>query len=280
MARRRSKSINLSFNFDDSDKKGKCSNFIKNNKLSQIIYEKEKPLIKLVPPFSIQSTQKNTEVLTLPCKFTKNVFYKNNNIDDITKNMINRFKKAYLDRQLPLQIVDGVGKKTISWNISLEDTNISTIKNLFQVVASGLPSTESPYETIALEAFDSLLLLPTSEHCLYQVLTDIVLAIRKALDYGNDEKKIKILNIIIKMTKMKHIGICLVPYYKQLLGPLRQPYSKIFLSNERIKRKNDLNYHLSHYIHKTLVALEESGGRNALVNICYVIPHYQSVFQY
>uniref|UniRef100_A0A0K0EGG3 Parkin coregulated gene protein homolog n=1 Tax=Strongyloides stercoralis TaxID=6248 RepID=A0A0K0EGG3_STRER len=277
---RRSKSVNLSLKFEENESKQKKSDFIKNNKRSQITYEKEKPLIKLVPPFSIQSTQKNTEVLTLPCKYTKKMLFKNDNIDDVTKCMVNRFKNAYLDRHLPLQIVDGVGKKTILWNILLEEANVSTIKKLFQLVASGLPSFEFPYEIIALEAFDSLLSLPSIEHILIQVLTEVVLAIRKALDYGNDEKKIKILNIIIKMTKIRHIGTCLVPYYKQLLGPLRQPYSKIFLSNERMRRKNDLTYHLSHYIHKTLVALEESGGKNALVNICYLIPHYQSVFHY
>uniref|UniRef100_A0A0K0EX36 Parkin co-regulated protein n=1 Tax=Strongyloides venezuelensis TaxID=75913 RepID=A0A0K0EX36_STRVS len=275
---RRSKSLHIFEERVQKNNRENNINFIKGNKRLQITYEKQKSFVKLVPPFSVQSTQKNTEVFTLPCKYAKSSKIKN--MDDVTKKMVNRFKTAYLDRQIPLQIIDGIKKKTILWNISLKEMDIMTINKLIRIVTLGLPCSESPYETIALEAFDSLLCLPGTEYIIFQVLTEVVTAIRKALDYGNNEKKIKILSIIIKMTKIRHIGISLVPYYKQLLSPLRQPYSKISFSNEKANKKNDSNYHLSQYIHKTLVALEESGGKNALVNIRYAIPHYQSIFYY
>uniref|UniRef100_A0A0N4ZAZ4 Parkin co-regulated protein n=1 Tax=Parastrongyloides trichosuri TaxID=131310 RepID=A0A0N4ZAZ4_PARTI len=258
----------------------KNTNFIKDNKRSQIVYEKQRSKIKLVPAFSIQSMQKNSEVFTLPRKYTGIKYSKNDNMDDVAKSMINRFKEAYINRQLPLQIVDGVKKKSIIWNIKLEDLDMLNLKKLFQISSLGLPCTENFYETVALEAFESLICLSAAKYILFQILTEVVMAIRKALDYGNNEKKIKILNLIIKITKIKNIGKSLLPYYKQLLAPLRQPYSKMsFLTNGK-ETKNDSNYQLSHYIHKTLVALEESGGRNALVNICYVVPHYQSIYHY
>uniref|UniRef100_A0AC35TI25 Parkin coregulated gene protein homolog n=1 Tax=Rhabditophanes sp. KR3021 TaxID=114890 RepID=A0AC35TI25_9BILA len=258
--------------------------YITQNKRDQIMYEKHRPMIKLVPAFSVASTQKNTEVFALSKKYdhcTKVAFFKNANhlkVDDITKNMVIRFKEAYQSRELPLVPVDGIRKKTISWNVDVNRLDMLSLRDLIQKCVWGFPCNEMLYEAIALEAFDSLLSVSGTSHIIPQMLSEIVQSCRKALDYGNDIKKVKILEIVQKIVQIPHVGFALIPYYKQLLPPLRKPYSRIAFSMNQ--SSNHLSYKLTHSIHTTLVVLEETGGQNSLINIKYIIPHYQSTKQF
>lgn len=70
------------------------------------------------------------------------------------------------------------------------------------------------------------------------------------------------------------IGQALVPFYRQILPVLNIFYGK----NVNLKHRIDFDRvrRLGDLIDQTLMVLERCGGKNAYINIKYVIPTYES----
>lgn len=75
-----------------------------------------------------------------------------------------------------------------------------------------------------------------------------------------------------------HIGIALVPYYRQIL-PIFYIMGAISI-NETSSNKMELmqKQRMLDQIGKTLHLLEKHGGPDAFINIKYIIPTYESYF--
>lgn len=70
------------------------------------------------------------------------------------------------------------------------------------------------------------------------------------------------------------VGQALVPYYRQILPVLNVFFGKNVNMKDRIDY--DRVGRLGDLIDQTLTVLERCGGKNAYINIKYVIPAYES----
>ncbi|VDM37604.1 unnamed protein product [Toxocara canis] len=156
-----------------------------------------------------------------------------------------KFRLMYDSGDLPVRIDHGgTGEsfKKLLWTKDPRALSIESIQSLLPKFCSGLP------------------------------LLDQVPALRASLFSSDIEKKKMILKLIMQITETEPCGPALVPYYRQLLPPLRA------VSHSGLK--TDIDYHhgatMDELVESTLNTLERTGGPNAYINIKYVIPTYQS----
>uniref|UniRef100_A0A914ZK47 Uncharacterized protein n=1 Tax=Parascaris univalens TaxID=6257 RepID=A0A914ZK47_PARUN len=209
---------------------------IKENKRQQIAFQRKQNPTREVPAFSIQTQQKNTRTAP-PTSTTR--------LNDQKMDEWGKFRIIYDGGGLPVRIDhSGTGER---------------FKSLYWLSDPG---------TLSLENLDDLL----SKFCLGLPLLDQVPALRASLYSSDNEKRKTILKLITRVTQMEPCGLALVPYYRQLLPPLRMVSYCGF--------KGDIDYRygptIDELVETTLNTLEKTGGPNAYINIKYIIPTYQS----
>lgn len=145
-----------------------------------------------------------------------------------------------------------------------------------------------PYRFVAETGITDLLIALRNHQSIVTVLPQLVRGIRAGLYSFDIEKKKFCLKTLSRITAMQGIGAQLVPFYRQLLPPLRKYHPIIvtvtmeFSGTVRQSRSRSDRVHydkgrqIEEIITSTLNDLERSGGPNALINIKYLLPHYES----
>lgn len=111
------------------------------------------------------------------------------------------------------------------------------------------------------------------------VLPQLILPIKHALNTKNRKTIGRVFRVLQALVKCnEYVGEALVPYYRQIL-----PMFNTVILLEKPKNLGDeidyaqqKNENVVDLVHETLEALELSGGKDAYINIRYMIPIYET----
>ncbi|TMS40193.1 hypothetical protein L596_006602 [Steinernema carpocapsae] len=217
----------------------------------------------MVPPFSVQTKQKNTEIKGLPRT-------RSQSLEPRTSNDYKLFKSYYDNGILPIRI-SYRDKMDSVWTEDPAAMSADQLAQMIKKIVIGLPLVEQPYRMLAHNSFNYLLSMSVDAEILLDVISDIVSAFRKGLECPDNSKKEETIQLIIKFCKIPPCAYALVSYYRHLLPPLRKlKYGGFngYLTPTSTK--------LDQAIDALLHTLEETGGPDAYINIKYILPAYQS----
>lgn len=179
---------------------------------------------QIVPPFSIQSLQKNT--LTLEPKFQKKCEFAPTVVQFklfiqflvvIDRHSFSKpatsFRMYYDRGDLPIKMEYLIGGDKISWTVDIEKLDYSLYLPLF---FDGLSETQHPYKTFARQGVQDL--LSNGGDKIYAIIPQLIIPIKNALNTKNIEVMCTTLKIILQLVNASDlIGPGLVPFYRQLL---------------------------------------------------------------
>uniref|UniRef100_A0A1I7XJS8 TAF6_C domain-containing protein n=1 Tax=Heterorhabditis bacteriophora TaxID=37862 RepID=A0A1I7XJS8_HETBA len=178
----------------------------------------------------------------------------------------------FLRGDLPVHLnhsgAPGERPKSLQWFKEPEQMEATCIAQLLSKFALGLPLLDQ-------RATSDLLTAVKNPDTIHGTIFTLVRGIRSAL-YTSDVNKHKtVLRLLSQLSMMGSCGPALVPFYRQMLPPLRK--------TRHCGLQPDVSYDrgklLSEVVENTLNDLERTGGSNAYVNIKYIIPTYDSYFR-
>ncbi|XP_013118495.1 parkin coregulated gene protein homolog [Stomoxys calcitrans] len=248
---------------------------------------------RYVPPFSIQSQQRNTMVVdapmtgpssgsasargktdqkTLRLSVTKVKFGSNNSLNKPHKSSSFRM---YFDRgDLPIKMEYLCGGDKIGWTVDIDKLDYSLYLPLF---FDGLCETEHPYKTYARQGVSDLLMAGGEK--IHTVIPQLILPLKNALSTKNLEVMCTTLKIIQQLVLSSDlVGPALVPFYRQLLPMFNAFKVKNLNCGDEIDYAQKNNMNLGDLIDETLQVLELHGGEDAFINIKYMVPTYESCY--
>ena len=186
------------------------------------------------------------------------------------------FRKYYGRGDLPIQIQHGAANK-IGWKCDLSTLDLNHFLPIF---LEGIREKEDPFRFLSVQGTYDILASVTEEKLL-PVIPQTILPLKLALGTRDRNVIATVCKIIQTMLLVNGgsalIGEAFVPFYRNLL-----PVLSIFKA-----ANNDLGDGFDYaqrkrlcigdLIDETLQLLEEFGGDEALANIKYMIPTYESV---
>ncbi|XP_031633192.1 parkin coregulated gene protein homolog [Contarinia nasturtii] len=219
---------------------------------------------RLVPPFSIQSLQKNTKVMPY------SVFNRNRKLTK--KPRRTSFRMHYERGDLPLRLEYFSGGARILWTMDLNKLNYHLYLPLF---FDGLSESEHPYKTYAQQGVRDLINFGRDK--IYNCIPQLIVPIKRALNTNNKEVMCVTLKIIQQMVMASDlVGPGLVPFYRQLL-PMFNAYKTFEATcDDKVDYSQKKSCNLSVLVEETLQVLERHGGEDAFINIKYMCPTYES----
>ncbi|XP_073844671.1 parkin coregulated gene protein homolog [Musca autumnalis] len=241
---------------------------------------------RYVPPFSIQTKQRNTKVVDAPMvkgplstdqktirlSVTKVKLASNN---DLCKPHRSSSFRMYFDRgDLPIKMEYLCGGDKIGWTVDIDKLDYSLYLPLF---FDGLCETEHPYKTYARQGVSDLLLAGGDK--IAPVIPQLILPLKNALSTKNLEVMCTTLKIIQQLVlSSDQVGPALVPFYRQLLPMFNAYKVKNLNCGDEIDYAQKNNMNLGDLIDETLQVLELHGGEDAFINIKYMVPTYESCY--
>uniref|UniRef100_A0A1A9WPP2 Uncharacterized protein n=1 Tax=Glossina brevipalpis TaxID=37001 RepID=A0A1A9WPP2_9MUSC len=248
-----------------------------------------------VPPFSIQTQQKNTIAVkgplqsiqqravngeTMNSNNPKLIGEDDRSLLNINKVPLNKhFRKTsfrlYFDRaDLPIKMEYMCGGDKIGWTIDIEKLDYSFYLPLF---FDGLSETEHPYKTYARQGVYDLLIAGGEK--IPPVIPQLILPLKSALNTRNLEVICTTLKIIQQLVlSSDSVGPALVPFYRQLLPMFNAYKVKNLNCGDEIDYSQKNNLNVGDLIDETLQVLELHGGEDAFINIKYMVPTYESCY--
>ncbi|CAI5442055.1 unnamed protein product [Caenorhabditis angaria] len=229
--------------------------------------------VRKVPPFCRQSYQANTQVQPL----LPMIQSRSKSVDSSISDDSAQFRALFIRGDLHVRILHsgGPGEKPneLQWAKDPTLMKSETICALLAKFSSGISLLDHPYRFVAETGITDLLIALKNHQQLTSVLPQLVRGLRAGFYSFDNEKKKFCLRTLSRIASMDSIGPQLVPFYRQLLPPLRN----VRQSRSRSDRVHyDKGRQLEEMITSTLNDLERSGGANALINIKYLLPHYDS----
>ncbi|KAI8038744.1 hypothetical protein M5D96_008652 [Drosophila gunungcola] len=257
---------------------------------------------RLVPPFSIQSQQKNTVVIDGPihesAPKTASARARAPKILRRQQKSMSTFNlgmgltggavggggndpgrgtlfRMYFDRgDLPIKMEYLCGGDKIGWTVDIEKLDYSLYLPLF---FDGLAETKHPYKTYARQGVTDLLLAGGEK--IHPVIPQLILPLKNALSTRNLEVMCTTLKIIQQLVMSSDlVGPALVPFYRQLLPMFNAFKVKNLNCGDEIDYAQKNNLNLGDLIDETLQVLELHGGEDAFINIKYMVPTYESCY--
>ncbi|KAK9506944.1 hypothetical protein O3M35_008789 [Rhynocoris fuscipes] len=227
--------------------------------------EPKKPPIppRIVPPFSIQSRQKNTIVEPFPKSQPLKKY-------PVGKSM---FRMHYLRGDIPIAMEFSNFGFKINWKVNFNDLDYHYYLPLF---FDGLTEVEHPFKFFAKQGIHDMLV--NGKGKVLPVLPQLIIPIKNALNTANETVLSTTLQVIQDLvTTIPEVGEPLVCFYRQILPPLNI-YKDQYVEDlgDRVDFGQRRKENISDLIHETLEALERTGGPDAFINIKYMIPTYES----
>jgi hypothetical protein len=184
-------------------------------------------------------------------------------------------RKAYERGDLPCSIAQGA-KSKLNWKVDRASLDLHHYLPLF---VSGLREVEEPYRFLAEEG--SLNLIETGgERKVLPVLPQLVLPLKDALATRNEKVIVRTMGVLRALAALgTAVGTALVPFYRQLLPPLN-----VFMGKD-VNLGDGIDYgqrfgHFGERITACLQQLEINGGPDALINLKYALPLYESALMF
>ncbi|TDG50913.1 hypothetical protein AWZ03_002568 [Drosophila navojoa] len=255
---------------------------------------------RYVPPFSIQSQQKNTVVINGPIheppvtasargrppnpkclkKQQKSISSCNLNASlnacTASKNPgRGTLFRMYFDRgDLPIKMEYLCGGDKIGWTVDIDKLDYSLYLPLF---FDGLAEPKHPYKTYARQGVSDL--LQAGGDKIHPVVPQLILPLKNALSTRNVEVMCTTLKIIQQLVRSSDmVGPALVPFYRQLLPMFNAFKVKNLNCGDEIDYAQKNNLNVGDLIDETLQVLELHGGEDAFINIKYMVPTYESCY--
>ncbi|XP_014289213.3 parkin coregulated gene protein homolog [Halyomorpha halys] len=224
------------------------------------------PLI--VPPFSIQANRQRN-VIVEPFDSKKKSMTKPYPVGNTV------FRRHYERGDFPIAMeFDQTGKK-VAWKVNINEIDYAYYLPLF---FNGLCEVEYPYSYFAQEGIKDLLF--NGKKKVLPVIPQLILPIKNALNTKNRTiiaATLKILQVLV--SNSESIGEALVPYYRQILPPLNLYKSLNVNTGAGIDYSQQKRENIGELVQETLEMLETYGGKDAFINIKYMIPTYESCIQ-
>lgn len=184
-------------------------------------------------------------------------------------------RKYYERGDLPCAIVQGT-KNKLNWKV---DKGALDFHHYLPLFISGLREEEEPYRFIAEEG--SLNLIEVGgERKVLPVLPQLILPFKDALATKKEKVIVRVLGVLKALASLgTSVGTALVPFYRQILPPLN-----IFMGKDT-NLGDGIDYgqrfgHFGERITECLQTLEINGGPDALVNLKYCLPLYESALMF
>ncbi|XP_042280679.1 parkin coregulated gene protein homolog [Thunnus albacares] len=182
------------------------------------------------------------------------------------------FRSFYERGELPLALQHKPARNRVVWKVEIEKLDYHHYLPLF---FDGLCETVHPYEFFARQGVHDLL-----EHGglkILPVIPQLIVPLRNALNTRNRQVMATTLKVLQHLVmSADKVGEALVPYYRQIL-----PIFNIF-KNMNINCGDGIEYsqrkreNIGDLIQETLEMFERFGGKDAFINIKYMVPTYQS----
>uniref|UniRef100_A0A1A9UH01 Parkin coregulated gene protein homolog n=1 Tax=Glossina austeni TaxID=7395 RepID=A0A1A9UH01_GLOAU len=247
---------------------------------------------RYVPPFSIQTQQKNTMVVKGPLQCGQQDVANGERANDtkpigedkpllnINKFSLNKSQRKtsfrlYFDRgDLPIKMEYMCGGDKIGWTIDIDKLDYNFYLPLF---FDGLSETEHPYKTYARQGVYDLLIAGGEK--IHPAIPQLILPLKSALNTKNLEVICTTLKIIQQLVlSSDSVGPALVPFYRQLLPMFNAYKVKNLNCGDEIDYSQKNNLNVGDLIDETLQVLELHGGEDAFINIKYMVPTYESCY--
>ncbi|XP_039444731.1 parkin coregulated gene protein homolog [Culex pipiens pallens] len=225
------------------------------------------PRIRTVPPFSYRTFQCCTRTPDGPPRLP--VFRRKR------CPCRSQFRMYFLRGDIPIcrNYARGGGRprKFIQWQVPPEKLDFQRYLPLF---FDGLCETTFPYREFARNGVRDMI-SKAREKQLLCCLPMLILPAKRALNTKDPDVIIATLRALQQLVQAgPWVGPALVPYYRQLL-PVMNMFKPV---NCNIGGHIDFQggHRLGDVINETLMVLERTGGKDAYLNIKYMVPTYES----
>ncbi|XP_055587567.1 parkin coregulated gene protein-like [Uranotaenia lowii] len=182
------------------------------------------------------------------------------------------FRKFFLRGDIPIRRNYCRGSRNfIRWCVAPEQLDLRRYLPLF---FDGMCEDTFPYREFARHGVHDILSVAKEKQVLC-CLPLVILPMKKALSSKNPDVIIATLRAIQQLLQVGPcIGRALVPYYRQLL-PIVNLFRNFNVNQcDRIDFKG--GHRLGDVIRETLCLMEQTGGKDAYLNIKYMVPTYES----
>ncbi|CAL6004335.1 Parkin_co-regulated protein [Hexamita inflata] len=185
------------------------------------------------------------------------------------------FRMYYNRGDIPIVIQHEASSIQLKWKTPKNTIDMHHYLPLF---FEGLRETQYPFAAIAEEGVRDL--LSDGGQRIVPVIPQLILPIKAALDTRDELIIAKVLRAIqLLLNADPLVGPALVPYYRNILPVINIFFSKNVNIGDKIYYGQRKNQNIGDLIAQTLELMEIKGGPDALINIRYMIPTYQSAVQ-
>lgn len=194
------------------------------------------------------------------------------------RNPPNSELRRYYERgDLPCVIIQGAVT-----TLKFKGVEISALDyhHYLPLFVSGLREEEEPYRFLAEEGSLRLISEPGCEGKVLATVPQLIIPLKDALGTHVEKVIIRTMRVLTELAGLSpSIGAALVPFYRQLLPPLN-PYM-----GKDVNLGDGIDYgqrfgHFGEKITACLETLEVNGGPDALVNLKYCLPLYESALMF
>ncbi|XP_014211591.1 parkin coregulated gene protein homolog [Copidosoma floridanum] len=224
---------------------------------------------RIVPAFTIQALQDNT-VVARPPRCDPHA--------ERPPRGITTFRRFYDRSALPVTL-ESDGQK-VSWKFEEFKELKELDYNLYlPLMLDGLVECKPPFPQLVDHALADMLEHGTNK--VLPVLPLLVRPIKRAVDTKISRIVCRTLRVLQRLVQSDHcVGQALVPYFRQILPVLNILKDRTVHYGEEIDYSHQRGENVPDLIQETLQVLELHGGEEALANIKYVIPTYESCVKY
>lgn len=185
------------------------------------------------------------------------------------------FRRYYNRGDIPVSVKHTAYGNCLKWRVDAEKLDFHHYLPLF---FDGLRETQYPYSFLAEAGAKEM--LTAGKQLAVPVIPQLILPIKQALDTHDPAVIVKVLRVLQLLVNADPMaGPALVPYFRQILPVLNQYFSQNVNIGDRIYYGQRKNENIGDLVNETLELLETKGGADALINIKYMVPCYQSCIQ-
>ncbi|KAK4289981.1 hypothetical protein Pmani_037085 [Petrolisthes manimaculis] len=182
------------------------------------------------------------------------------------------FRRMYERGDVPVTLHHDHHGHTLRWKVDVDKLDYHHYLPLF---FDGLRETSHPYDFFSRAGIRDL--LARGGEKILPVIPQLILPIKSALNTRDVRVVCTVLKVLQELVvAAPMVGESLVPYYRQILPTLNLFKHKNVNSGDEIDYSQQRRENLGDLIQETLEVLERHGGRDAYINIKYMVPTYQS----
>lgn len=183
-----------------------------------------------------------------------------------------QFRRFYDRGDLPIAIEHKGTGNEIAWKV---DEKRLDYHHYLPIFFDGIREKEEPYRFLSVEGTFNLLQAGGSK--IVNCIPQLIIPIKTALNTRDPEIICTMLKVIQQLVASNEmVGEALVPYYRQILPVFNLFKNFNTNSGDAIEYSQRKRLNMGDLIEETLQLLEMHGGKDAFINIKYMIPTYES----